>query len=112
MKKISFLIFVLPFLSAGALPAQDKYVKDHVIVYFRDNVLNKNLLTSDARSFNRTDLVTEKALTDSLDKWRIGRTFQKVVRNARPAKLVSTSRTGEEVTIPMFYNMMYVPASV
>ena len=80
LKKISFLIFVLPFLCTGTLPAQDKYVKDHVIVYFRDNVLNKNLLTSDSRSFNRTDLVTEKALTDSLDKWRIGRTFQKVVK--------------------------------
>lgn len=109
LTKISFLIFVLPFLCAGALPAQDKYVKDHVIVYFHDNVLNKNLLTSDSRSFNRTDLVTEKALTDSLDKWRIGRTFQKVVRNARPDKLVSTSRTGEVVTIPMFYNLMYLP---
>lgn len=109
MKKIHFLVIVLLILSTSKISAQDEYMKDHVIVFFRDNVLNKSLLASEIRSFSRAEFVTEKALKDSLDNWNIGGTFQRVMRNARPDKLVTTSRTGEEVAIPMFYNLMYVP---
>jgi subtilisin family serine protease len=108
MRKIILLILLL-LACFSSLAAQDDYRKDHVIVFFHDGVLNKSLLVSDMHSFNRTELVVEKTLADSLDKWRVGSVFQKVVRNARPDKMVSTSRTGEEVPVPMFYNLVYVP---
>lgn len=106
MKKILFTVTLLT--SFSGLFAQDDYLKDYVIVYFHDDALDKNLLASDSRSFNKTSLILSKSLRDSLDKWNTSNTLKKVVRHARPDKLVSLSRTGEEVSIPKFYNLMYV----
>lgn len=107
MKKAMLTTIVL-LVCFSNLFAQDDYRKDHVIVYFRDGVLDKNLLTSNSRMFNKTSLVLSKAVKDSLDKWNTGGTLRKVIRHARPDRLISISRTGEEVSIPKFYNLMYV----
>lgn len=107
MKKAVLTALVL-LTCFSNLFAQEDYRKDHVLVYFHDDVLDKHLLASDSRSFNKTSLVLSKALRDSLDKWNTGNTLQKVVRHARPDRQVSLSRTGEEVSIPKFYNLVYL----
>jgi hypothetical protein len=106
MKKRSILIFALLIVSYSKLPGQNEYSKEHVIVYFRDGVLNSDLLKQNVRSFSKDELVKPIALKDSLDKWNVGKRFRKLIQNATPDKNISISRTGQNVNIPKFYNLM------
>lgn len=111
MKKRTILAFALLIVGFSKLCAQNEYRNDHVIVYFRDDVLNEDLLKQNGRSFGKDELVKQQTLKDSLDRWNVGIRFQKLVRNARPDKNISISRTGQNVNIPKFYNLMLLKVS-
>lgn len=93
----------------------ENYVKGEVIVHFREGVLDHALLPATASQparLNTKDVIKNEGVSGELEK--LGVTgMRKLIRRSSPLIKTSVSRTGEEITIPHFYNIMYayVPES-
>lgn len=115
MKKLllkAFTIAIVIAIVVNPLMAQKteklKYVTDHIIVQFKDGVLNRDLLNDTQRKqFSSNVLISMISLHDSLQKEGVV-SLSKVVRKSTPDRSTTISRTGENISEPDFYNLLYV----
>lgn len=101
-----FVLAVLILRSAICLAQQDNaYVKGRVIVFFKPGHLEEKVLNVNAREIDEGQLFKNEKLKLALKKHPILK-HRKVIAKARPDVRFSVSRTGEQISIPPFHNML------
>jgi hypothetical protein len=99
------ILFLCLFMKAIRTCGQDKenYVKGKVLVCFKEGALRHTALNHTNRELDFESLFVKHGFKDSLNASRI-KSVKKIIRNSKPGKQYSYSRTGEKISIPPFYN--------
>ena len=100
---------------------KDKIVPGQVIVKFRDGVLDTETLEANQLEFSmvteaingkvESDVFKDKNLKNELDKLKVEK-LKRVVTKLRPHHQKSISRSGEEIDMPDWYNLMLLEVPV
>lgn len=84
----------------------DSYVPGQILIKFSNGALDSVELEKPTEEFDNNDKLIKHSLLKEVLKQKGGARFTRVVRNLRPSHKKSISRSGEEVSIPDFYNLM------
>ncbi|NOS92798.1 MAG: S8 family serine peptidase [Cyclobacteriaceae bacterium] len=99
---ILFFCLFLKFSQTSG-QSQENYVKGKVLVCFKEGALSHAALNHNNRELDFEKLFQKHSFKDSLKAIKINRA-KKLIRNSKPGKQYSYSRTGEKISIPSFYN--------
>ncbi len=88
--------------------APAKFVEGELLVKFKDGILDFAALESTAQRFSTSDVFVKSTTVEAVLKSNNATGMRRAVLNARPSQKTSVSRSGENISVPDFYNLMVI----